>query len=72
MRKIIATFVIEENISENTWKTIGTVVSTLDVEKFPVKYSEIKSFAEKDLPNYQRLKCLQSICDVTDLVDFDE
>lgn len=70
MRKIITTFVIEENVSENIWKTIGTVVSTLDVETLPIKYSEIKLFAEKNLQNYQRVKCLQSICDVTDLVDF--
>ena len=72
MRKFIVTFVLEEKVSENIWRTSGNIVSTLEIKNIPVKFSELKSFAEKDLPSQLRIKTLQSICDVTDLVEFDE
>lgn len=69
MRTIITTFVIEEEISD---RTAGTVVSKMNISELPVKYSVLKAFAEKDLPTNFKIKSLQSVCDVTDLVEFDE
>lgn len=72
MRTIIATFIIEQDMLNNTYRTIGTTVITRHVEKLPVKYSWLKKEAEKELADHYRIKCLESICDITDLIDFDE
>lgn len=69
MRNIIVTFVIETTTDS---RAVGTVITRIKVNSLPVKYSAIKAFAEKDMPSNYRISSLQSVCDVTDLVEFDD
>lgn len=47
-------------------------IKTVYVDKDTNEIIEIKELKGTDFINLQRVKTLQSICDVTDLVEFDE
>lgn len=72
MRTILATFVIEQDYLDRGWQNVGTTTITREVEQLPVKMSWLKKEAQNGLPNHLRVKSLESISDITDIVEFDE
>lgn len=79
MRRILATFVINEIIETNHLRaTVGTITVASVVSELPVKYKWLREEAEAKLKrsysgyNHYSVGNLISVSDITDLVDFSE
>lgn len=68
MKNIIATFIIEDVSTKNS----GFLTINKEVDSFPIKLSELFSYAQEQLKDQPfRVRNLTSISDVTNILDYD-